>query len=305
MEDLMMQNRELKEKFDVALCSVVEKFKQDKKCLAAFLVGSMSHDLIWEYSDLEILAIYDDSYKGPSNFNLLEHDVQVVVNIRKRNTFKDYLGSADVSDYWFCALSKSTLLFSKELTLKEFFEDIFYIGERDMEIEMLLGFSEAVYYLNKAEKNFRVKRDSPNAIYFLFHLARGIAWLEVARNRLFPEREIIQQASELNPNLFSRIYAPLFYELVTDKIIDEILRTCHKYLEDNTMVVYQRFISYLKEHGTLKDFSMETRKHGFGINYNWLYRMNLVERYVEPIKINNQTTEFYQFGYRLKDNDGM
>lgn len=296
-----MERPELRARFQKAQDSLSEKFNSDPKCLAAFLVGSMSHDLIWEWSDLEMLMIFDDSYKGASRYCLLEHGVQVVVNISTRSAFKDYLGKTDVSDYWFCALSKSTLLFSKDVTLKEFFQDIFYIGERDREIEMLLGFSQAVYYLNKAEKNFRVKRNSENAIYFLFDLAQGMAWLEVARARLIPERELIAQARQLNPDLFKKIYDPLFSEIMTDEVIDEIIKTCHQYLEENTMEVYRPLISYLQEHGTLEDFSLKTRRHGFGINYQWLYRMGIVERYVEPIKINNQTEEFYQIGYRINE----
>ena len=296
-----MENLQLRERFEKATSSIVEKFKKDKKCLAAFLIGSTSHDLIWEWSDLELLFIYDDSYKGPSYYHLLEYDVGASVKVAKRSAFKDYLGSTNVSDYWFCALSKSTLLFTRDITLKEYFEDIFYIGDRDREIEMLLGFSQAVYYLNKAEKNFRVKGNSQNAAYFLFQLAEGIAWLEVARHRAFPEREIIAQASKMKPELFKKIYDPLLYEIVKDDMINEILEFCHAYLRENTLEVYSPIISYLKEYRTLKNFSMKTRPHGFGINFEWLYRMGIVDRYVEKVKINNKDEEFFQTGYRIND----
>ncbi|PRX29285.1 hypothetical protein BX659_11029 [Orenia metallireducens] len=294
-----MENKELREQFKKALDSTIEKFQDEKKCLAGFLIGSMSHDLIWEWSDLEILLIFDESYQGSSSYHLLEHNVHVALNIRTINEFKEYLASTNVADYWFCALSKSTLLFCKDITLEEDFEDIFYYGEKDREIEMLLGFSNAVYYLNKAEKNFRVKKNSENAIYFIPQIAEGIAWLEVARNRSIPEREIIAQARKINPDIFKRIYDLLFYEEVTAELIDQILKDCYQYLKENTEEVYRPIISYLNEHGTLKDFSLKTREHGFGINYNWLYRVGIADRYIEPIKINNQKEEFYQIGYRL------
>lgn len=295
-----MENRDLRAQFEKALDSIVNKFKGDPKCLAAFIIGSMSHDLIWEWSDLQILLIYDDSYKGSNDYYLLENNVQVVINIRKRSSFKSYLESTDVSDYYFCAFSKSTLLFTKDSTLKEYFEDIFYIGDRDREIEMLLGFSEAIYYLNKAQKNFYIKKNSANASFFILQIALGIAWIEVARNRLFPEREVIAQASKLKPKLFQKIYDPLFNKKVTDQIIEGILKNCEDYLKENTIDVYRPIIEYLKEHESLKDFSMKTREHGFGINYDWLYRMGIVDIYGEPIKINNLKEEFFQVGYRLK-----
>lgn len=294
-----MENTELRVQFNKALDSIIGKFKDEKKCLAGFLIGSMSHDLIWEWSDLEILLIFDDSYQGSSSYHLLEYDIQIILNIRTRSAFREYLASTNVSDYWFCALSKSTFLFCKDITLKEYFEDIFYVGERDREIEMLLGFSNAVYYLNKAEKSFSVKRNIDHALFFIPQIAESIAWLEVAKHRSIPEREIIAQAREMNSEIFNKIYDVLFYQEVTAQLINQILESCHNYLKENTMEVYRPIIAYLKEHGTLKEFSLKTRGHGFGINYNWLYRLGIVDRYIEPVKINNQEEEFYQIGYRI------
>lgn len=296
-----MENPKLRLQFEKTLESIIEKFKSDPKCIAGFLIGSMSHDLIWEWSDLQVLLIYDDSYKGSNNYYLLEHDVQVVINIMKRNSFKSYIESTDVSDYFFCALSKSTLLFSKDIILREYFEDMFYIGDRDKEVEMLLGFSEAIYYLNKAKKNFYVKQNISNASYFITPLAQGIAWIEVARTKSFPEREIIEQASKLKKELFEVIYEPLLYEIISEEVIERILNECERYLKDNTEEVYRPIISYLKEHGNLEGFSMKTREHGFGINYDWLYRMGIADIYVEPIKINNRKTEFFEVKYRIKN----
>lgn len=294
-----MENLGLRARFKKAQDSVVERVREDKKCLAALVLGSMSHDLIWEWSDLEILLIYGDSYKGPRSYSLLENEVHVVVNIRRKGEFLDYLGSSDVSDYWFCALSKSKLLYSRDGTLSEQIEDAFYVGERDREVEMLLGFSQAIYYLNKAEKNFQVKGNVANAVYFIPHIAEGIAWLEVARSRAIREREIIAQASELKPELFERIYHRLYSQVVTAQMVDEILVDCHEYLVENTWEVYRPILSYLRTHGTLQDFSMPVREHGFGINYDWLYRVGIVERYAEPMKISSAS--FYQLGYRIRD----
>ena len=47
---LVMEDPVLRERFEKALDSIVAKFSSDAKCLAAFLIGSMSHDLIWEWS---------------------------------------------------------------------------------------------------------------------------------------------------------------------------------------------------------------------------------------------------------------
>ncbi len=296
-----MEDTTLREKVNYAKDCFVKKIQNNKKCLAAFLIGSVSHDLIWEWSDLQILAIFDDNYKGLSNYNLIEHEIPIVVDIKKKSEFISYLGSTNMTDYYFCALSKSTTLFIKDPAIKECFEDSFYIGDRDREIEMLLGFSNAVYYMNKAEKNFKIKGNSENAVYFLLEVAKGIAWLEVARQKMFPEREIIAQAKKINPKLFSQIYDCMFYEPVTDSMIERIIEINLNYLKDNTKEVYKPILSHLAKYGNLDKFSMPTRPHGFGIDFLWLYRMGILEREIQNVKIDSQNDEIFGFKYVLSE----
>ncbi len=302
-----MENIKLRKSFNNAMERFVEKIKNSRRCLAAFLIGSVSHDLIWEWSDLQILVIFDDSFKGmhhsqsQTRYHIIEEGVPILVDVRRKSEFISYLGSANVADYYFCAISKSTALFINDPTIKDYLEDIFYIGDRDRQGEMLLGFSNAVYYMNKAEKNFRVKKNSENAVFFLLQVAQGIAWLEVAKCRLFPEREIIAQAKKLDPKLFSRIYDRMIYESVTDQMIEEIISINLDYLVSNTKEVYLPILSYLEKWGNLDGFSMPIRPDGFGINFDWLRRMGIAKLEPVPIKIDSQNEEFYRYRYALDE----
>ena len=295
-----MENTDFRRQFNAAKDNFITKIKKNKKCLAAFLIGSGSHDLIWEWSDLQILLIFEDGYKFPK-VNLIENDIPIVLDIRTKTNFLQYLASANVADYYFCALSKSTLLFTKDPVIQESFDDIFYIGDRDKEAEMLLGFSSAVWCMNKAEKNFHIKNNIPNTIYFLFQTADAIAWIEVAKHRLFPEREIVAQAKQLNPQLFQKIYDPMIYESITDNMVGEILSTNLCYLKENTEEVYRPVLEYLRKHGNLDKFSMPVRPGGMGIDLLWLYRMGILDRELESTKITAQNDEFFAYKYVLKE----
>lgn len=294
-----MEDKKLRIVFESVTDSMVNKLKKNKKCVAAILLGSISHDVIWKWSDLQMLAIYEEDYKGPKSYELIENDIYVCLNIMTYNDFTQYLGNIDMADYYICALSKGKILFCKDIVLQEVFNEAFYIGDKDREIEMLLGFSNAVYYLNKAEKNLYHKDNLNNAIYFIPLLNEGLAWIEVAKQRMFPEREIIEQGSKLNPDLFKKTYYPLFEQIPTYNVINQILNECVNYLHSNTLEVYKPIINYLKEKGNLRDFRLKTRPHGFGINYEWLVRSGICERYGEPIKIDNQLDTFFHVGYRL------
>ncbi|MCL2197660.1 MAG: nucleotidyltransferase domain-containing protein [Defluviitaleaceae bacterium] len=289
-----MENAELRKQFNAAKDSFIEKIKKNKKCLAAYLFGSTSHDLIFEWSDLQIFLIFEDGYKWTSR-NLIEHGIDINVCVFTKSKFLEWIISADIEDWNFRGLSKSTPLFVKDPIIKENVDDIFYIGDRDREAEMLEGFSQTIYAMNKAEKNFYVKENMDNAIHFLLMAAAGIAWIEVAKQRLFPEREIMTQAKALNPEFFHKIYFRMLYEVVTEQMIDDILKINKNYMKENTREVYRSVLDYLKKHGNLDRFTMPTARGS--VDLTWLYRMGILEKEIIPTRIASQADEFFTYRY--------
>lgn len=298
---------------------IIEKIKSDlsdnRQCIAAYLLGSFSHDKIWKWSDIQIALVLDDGYKGKTNYSLIEDGMPVVLNIFTLTAFKKFIGTVNTDDFIWKAFSKSQTLFSKDFTLDELLEDAFYIGEVDKQKELLLGFSGAVYYLNKAEKNLYVKENLENAIYFIPQIAENIAWIEIFKSGEIPERELIPQGKRLNPAIYAKIYDPLFlcgqgeekdvrrtFDLcqVDYAAIKNILENCVTYLEEKTEIVYQPIITYLEQHGNLEHFQYDVRPHGFGINYEWLVRCGIAERYGIPEKVPFLKKSVYKLGYRLK-----
>ena len=295
-----MENQLLRERCKRAVEKIKVNLYEDKKCIAAYLLGSAAHDKLWEWSDIQIAVILDDGYKGKTYYTLYEEEMCIALNVYTLTAFKEFIGAVRADDFMWKAFSKCTKIFSKDFVLDELLEEAFYIGEVDKQKEMLLGFSGAVYYLNKAEKNFYIKGNLENAIYFIPQIAENIAWIEIFKNREVPERELISQGKRLNGEVFSKIYDPLFCGNVDDSKVKNILESCVLYLEDNTRLVYQPVLSYLEQHGNLEQFRYETRLHGFGINYEWLVRCGIVKRYGIMEKISFFKEPVYKLGYQLK-----
>ena len=293
-----MENAELRIRFNAAMDSFINKVIKSKKCLAAFLFGSTSHDLIWEWSDLQILLIYEDGFKWPG-FSAIEHDIYIAVCIRHKTEFLEHMASAGMMDLDKSTYSKSTPLFIKDPIIQECFDDMLYIGEKDKEAEMIKGFYYAVWCMNKAEKNFYIKKNLENTVFFLLQAAEHIARIEIAKHQQIIERECIAQAKKLNPELFKWIYDRMIYEVVTEDIAEEILKRNLEYLKSNTEEVYRPVLDYLREHGNLDKFSMPTVGHRY--NLLWLYRMGILERKIEPVKVAGYSEDFYKFKYVLKD----
>lgn len=280
MEDQIVRDRcgRVIKEMRTALC-------ESKLCIAAYLLGSASHDQVWEWSDIQIAVILDDGYKGKRYHTLLQDGMYVALNVFTLTAFKEWIGTVHADDFMWKAFSKRTVLFSKDPILDELLEEAFIIGSADRQKEMLLAFSGAVYYLNKAEKNLYVKRNLENAVYFIPQIAENIALIEIFQNQQIPEREVIAQGKKYNREVFANIYDPLFRRNADEETVKGILTYCAGYLERHTRTIYQPVIAYLEEHGDLEYFKFETRPHGFGINYEWLVRCGIAERYGIPEKI--------------------
>ena len=59
-----MGNRSIQQVFTEALAALVEQVKEDRSILAAILCGSLSHDLVWEKSDIDLALVTIDDRKA-------------------------------------------------------------------------------------------------------------------------------------------------------------------------------------------------------------------------------------------------
>src|ERR1043166_6357020 len=58
-----MANESIQQKFIEALDLLIEDVKKDRSILAAILCGSLSHDTVWEKSDIDLVFVTIDDKK--------------------------------------------------------------------------------------------------------------------------------------------------------------------------------------------------------------------------------------------------
>ena len=56
------------QKFNTALNELVERVKGDRSILAAVLCGSLSHDTVWDKSDIDLVLVTIDDKKTPEDW---------------------------------------------------------------------------------------------------------------------------------------------------------------------------------------------------------------------------------------------
>ena len=54
---------DVQQRFTAALDALVDLVKRDRSILAAMLCGSLSHDVVWEKSDIDLLLVTIDDQK--------------------------------------------------------------------------------------------------------------------------------------------------------------------------------------------------------------------------------------------------
>ena len=86
-----MENQFLKEKSTHIIQQVQDDLYAHKQCVAAYLLGSYSHDKVWEWSDIEIAVILDDDYKGKPYYDLYAEDRWLSLNVYTLTNFKEFI----------------------------------------------------------------------------------------------------------------------------------------------------------------------------------------------------------------------
>ncbi|MFX1536509.1 MAG: hypothetical protein ACFFDI_20020 [Promethearchaeota archaeon] len=239
------QMKAVAQRYKDALNSFVEKLKQDRYIIAAMVCGSLSYDEVWEKSDIDLIIITSDENKPFQSKILVEHGIMLDAYIYSRNEFKKRLQGSFEGSILHSFFSKSTLLFTKDETIKEYYDYINHVGERDKELQLMQYYTFSYYLLTKAEKNLYIKNDPNLSYYFIARAVTELAKLEVVINGQIPLRDVINQALAINPSFFNAVYTDIIHIKKDEQVLDHLLTVLNQYMDDNLLLVYKPVLEYL------------------------------------------------------------
>src|SRR5436305_10021920 len=108
----------VKQRFADALDALVEDVKADRSVLAAILCGSLSHDTVWEKSDIDLALITIDDKKVESAHLALNADgVNVHAFLMPRTEFRKTVEGAIRNSFMHSLLAKGRLLYTHDETI--------------------------------------------------------------------------------------------------------------------------------------------------------------------------------------------
>jgi hypothetical protein len=238
--------------FRDALRTFVDKIKQDDQVIAAVLLGSLSYDQVWEKSDIDLkLVVHDQKLKG-SYTCFVENDVPINTSIQTRNEFKRWMERSVQSSFNHSMLVRSTLLFTKDASITEYFEQIRIVGERDRQLQLLRLGSHTLGLLAKAEKWLYIKNDFTYSAFWIIKMVDLLSQIEVILNADVPMRESVLQALEYNPDFFHSVYTELVCGEVNEPKVSAALQRINDYLSQRAERLFQPILDYLKEEADIR-----------------------------------------------------
>ncbi|HYF75506.1 MAG TPA: hypothetical protein VD973_00085 [Symbiobacteriaceae bacterium] len=289
---------DLQQKYTRALNTFVDKVRQDKYVLAVILAGSLYHDVVWEKSDIDVILIVDDVKNPTGHFSLVEDGIIINAAAFDRRKFKRQLDTGLRSGVFHSWLSKTTLLYTTDETLRELYESMLELGEHDQQLNLAARGSYAVADLAKAHKWLQVKGDPLYSYYWLMRTLDNLAIIEVTLADQIPAREVIQQALALNEPFFRAIYTDLAQQPKDEAVMRQALQLVDTYLTERAARIFAVLLDTLAEHGTtmgLTELCERLPRVSDDVVVDaceWLADLGIVEKLSSPIELTHKSRAF-------------
>src|SRR6188472_3302224 len=166
--------------FAAALAALVPQLQGDRTILAALLGGSLSHDRVWEKSDIDLLLItVDDKLAGHSYISLNADGVNVHALLMQRAQFRKVAEGSVHQSFMHSFLAKSRVLFTHDDTITDLCARLQKIGERDTSLALLRAGTNVLPCLYKARKFLLTRDDLDYTALWILYAATPLAQVEI------------------------------------------------------------------------------------------------------------------------------
>lgn len=258
----------VKDHFDTALAALVEEVKRDRSILAAILCGSLSHDTVWSKSDIDLLLVtIDDKKSDRSVLSLYADGINVHANLMTRADFRKTVEGSLRNSFMHSLLAKGRLLYTHDETIAALCDRLAELGERDTQLQLLAAATHALPSLYKARKWLVTRGDLDYTALWILYAANALAKMEVLQAGLLADREVLPQATKLNPSFFKIVYTDLLNSKKTRPRIEAALCAAEEYVAQRTPALFALILEHLSDVGEARSATeIEDHFHrNFGI----------------------------------------
>lgn len=243
-----MDNSAVQQTFREALDDLVEQVKADRSILAAILCGSLSHDTVWEKSDIDLaLVTIDDKKAESTDVALYSNGVNIHAFLTPRAEFRKAVEGTIRNSFLHSLLAKGRLLYTHDESITDLFARLQGIGERDTQVQLLQAATCALPAIYKAHKWLVTRGDLEYTAVWILAAANSLAKIEVVGRRMLADREVLPQALKLNPVFFKAAYTDLLNTKKTPKSVRAALAAIDTYIAERAATIFSLVIDHLHE----------------------------------------------------------
>jgi hypothetical protein len=242
--------------FTAALDRLVDDVRKDRSILAVILCGSLSHDTVWARSDIDlVLVTIDDRKVEASDAALYADGVNVHAQLMPRTRFRQLVEGSLANSIEHSFLAKGRLLYTHDPSITDLCARLREIGARDTELQLLGAATGLLACVYKARKWLVTRGDLNYCALWILYSATSLAQIEVIRSGGLADREVIPQATALNPVLFKTVYLDLLNSKKTHANVIAALEAVESYVAERTDTLFAPVMAYLQDAGEARSAS--------------------------------------------------
>jgi uncharacterized protein len=280
--------------FTRALDALTADIREDRSILAAILCGSLSHDAVWKHSDIDLVLVTIDDKKIEQTMVSLNADgLNVHASLVPRAEFRKLAEGSVRNSFMHSLLAKGRLLYSHDASIEQMCAGLHDIGERDSAQQVFRAATAVLPSLYKAHKFFETRNDAYYTAIWILYTATPLAQVEVMGARLIADREVIPQATKLNPGLFQSIYTGLLDGRPTRETVAAALDVIDTYMARRAPELFAPLLAYLRETGearSVTELDAHFARH-FGVQHASMACEYLADRgLIAKVSITRQLT---------------
>lgn len=244
----MVEDKELRKKFDKALELFLNRIETDNSILAVFVLGSYTNGIVWEKSDIDMVIVTNEERVLQDLIVIRENDVQINAYIISRNDYRrnqQRFLQGSISHHM---LSTSKLIHSSDRGISEFNRDMFSVAERDKELQILVRSEMLVSNINKLKKTLYIEESLENSFNWLILASQEIARILIFLEGKIPGRDILTQAQEVTKHeILENIINNVFKKGFSKENVGYALNLIEDFLIKNTKQFFKPLFDYLTE----------------------------------------------------------
>jgi uncharacterized protein len=288
----------IRQRYRAALDSFVAKVQQDPYVIAAILCGSLSHDRVWEKSDIDIILVGRDERVPVREYSLVEDGISIHALLYSRSRFRRELEGTLTGAFFHSYFSKSTLLFTSDESIRAYYGDHTLLGDADRALQLLVEGAWITTILAKAQKWLYVRGDTGYSFMWHTYAVIHLAAIETLLAGEVPGREVLQQAARHSPELFQRLYFDLVDQPKTPELMHAAVCALEDYLSERAGLLFQPLLDYLADAGgprTATEITgyfhkqLQDNAHTPALACEWLAERGVVDRVPAPLRLTEKS----------------